>query len=66
MKELEPLVVKINDQKGKKWEAKKDVVVKKVDKKEELSPVESPMPENKGTTLDLQLSTPIDMFTMLS
>ena len=24
------------------------------------------MPKNKGTNLDLQLSTPIDMFTMLS
>ena len=80
MKELEPLVVKIKDQKGNKWEAKKDVVVKKVEKKEKSSPIKaialgidkltrnSPMqmPKNKGTNLDLQLFSLVDMFSMLS
>ena len=37
-----------------------------MEKKEELSPIESIMLENKGINLDLQLSAPVDMFTMLS
>ena len=77
MKEPKPLVVKIKDQNNKKWEAKKDVAVKK---KEESHPIKVVGPnidkivedsslqtsESKGTNLDLQFSTPVDMFTMLS
>ena len=65
LKEQEPLVVKIKDHKGKKWEAKKEVTVKKVEKKES-SPTESTMLECKGTNPDLQFSAPIDMFSILS
>ena len=35
VKELEPLVMKVKDQKNKKWEAKKDVSVTKINRKEE-------------------------------
>ena len=66
LKEQEPLVVKIKDQKGKKWEAKKEVIVKKVERKEKSSPAKSTMLECKGTNPDLQFFAPIDMFTMLS
>ena len=80
MKELEPLVVKIKYQRNKKWEANKDVAVKKVEKREEsysfkaiVSKIDNitkdfslQIPENKGTSLDLQLFAPVYMFTMLS
>ena len=80
MTEQQPLVVKIKDHKRKKWKAKKDVAVKKVEKKEESHPVKAIVSkidkitedfslkalENKGTYLDLKLSTLVDMFTMLS
>ena len=66
LKEQEPLVVKIKDQKGKKWEAKKELTVKKVEKREESSLVESTMLESKGTNSDLHFSAPVDIFTMLS
>ena len=80
MKEIEPLVVKIKDQKNKKWEEKKYVLVKKIEKKEEshtvkvvVSKVDKiaedsalQISENKGTSHDLQLYTTIEMFTMLS
>ena len=38
LKEQEPLVVKIKDQKDKKWEAKKEVTIRKTTKREESSP----------------------------
>ena len=80
MKELEPLVVKIKDQKRKKWEAKKDVTVKRVGKEEESHPIQAITPKvgkvtedsslqtsiNKGTNLVLQLAALVDMFFMLS
>ena len=66
MKELEHLMVKIKDQKGKKYKAKKDVVVKKVEKREKSSLSKPTMPESKGIYLDLQLSAHVDMFTMPS
>ena len=53
LKEQEPLVVKIKDQKGKKWEAKKELIVKKVERKEKSSPTESTMLECKDTNPNL-------------
>ena len=58
--------MKIKDQKDKKWEAKKEVAIKKITKREESSPANSTMLEYKGTNPVLQFSAPIDMSTMLS
>ena len=80
MKEQKPLFVKIKDQKNKKWEAKKDVLVAKVERKEEHHPIKPIIPKvdmviedsslqapvNKGINIDLQLYAHVDMFTMLS
>ena len=58
--------MKIKDQKDKKWEAKKEVEIRKTIKMEESSPADSTMLECKGTNPILQFSAPIDMSTMLS
>ena len=56
----------MKDQKDKKWEAKKEVAIKKITKREESSPTNSTMLECKGTNPILQFAAPIDMSTMLS
>ena len=67
MKEPEPLVVKVKDQKNKNCEAKRDVTLKKVESREESHPVKIVIQktdkvtkdsslqalENKGNNLDL-------------
>ena len=63
-----------------KWEARKDVLVTKIERKEESIPIKPVVPKvdrvtedsllqaliNKGINLDLQFSTLVDMFSMLS
>ena len=80
IKEQEPLVLKVKDQKIQNWEAKKDVPIAKVERKEEPHLVKTVILKmdkvirdsslqalvNKGINLDLKLCAPIDMFTMLS
>ena len=72
--------MKIKHQKKKNWETKKDVPVAKVERKEEPHPIKPMILKvdkviedssfqalvNKGINLDLQFSSPIDMFTIVA
>ena len=55
MKEQEPVVVKVKDQKNKKWEAKKDVSITKVERKDESQLVKIVTPKMDGVINDSSL-----------